>query len=164
MVGKVRGEMPAAGFYTIESHRIVFGRDGNWYSGGERIENPRIALLFSRHLQRRPDGRYELVLGEERADVEVEDTPFVVRQVEEDGKGGWLVALNDGSQEPLDPSTLRIGEDQALRCRVKGGEYEARFLRPAHYALASRLYPGDDGIFYLEHRGERFPVFPSPGR
>jgi len=38
--------MPRAGFYTVESGKISFRRDGNWYSDDERIDNPRIALLF----------------------------------------------------------------------------------------------------------------------
>ena len=43
--------MPRAGFYTVESGKISFRRDGNWYSDDERIDNPRIALLFSRSVR-----------------------------------------------------------------------------------------------------------------
>ena len=39
--------MARAGFYAIESHEIRFGRDGEWYSDGERIANAKIAALFS---------------------------------------------------------------------------------------------------------------------
>ena len=31
--------------------------------------------------------------------------------------------------EPLDPATLEVGSDNVLYCRVKGGEFRARFLR-----------------------------------
>jgi hypothetical protein len=147
--------MPAAGFYAIESHAIRFGRDGEWYSDAERITNRRIADLFSRCVRRGPDGRYWLQMGDERAPLEVEDTPYVVRQIEEDSEGGDLrVALNDGSTERLDPKTLRAGADHALYCRVKQGEFEARLLRPAHYALARFIELDPDGQFRL-HVGGR---------
>ncbi len=75
--------MARAGFYAIESGRISFRRDGNWYSDDERIDNPRIAMLFSRSLRQDPDGRWFLQVAEERAPVAIEDTPYVVRAIEE---------------------------------------------------------------------------------
>jgi len=150
--------MPAAGFYAIESHHIRFGRDGEWYSDGERIANTRIADLFSRSIRRRAEGRYELVAGDERAAIEVEDTPFVVRQIEGDARSGFTVVLNDGTHEPLDPATLAIGADNALYCRVKEGEEEARLLRPAHYTLAGFVRATRDGGFALECAGDVIPI------
>lgn len=144
--------MASAGFYAIESHRIRFGRDGEWYSDGERIENRAIARLFSRCVARDPAGGYRLVMGDEQAPLEVEDTPFVVRQIDGDPASGFRVILNDETSEPLDPATLRSGSDDALYCRVKGGEHEARLLRPAHYALARWVKAEGDG-FALEVRG-----------
>ena len=61
--------MPRAGFYTVESGKISFRRDGNWYSDDERIDNPRIALLFSQSIKRNPDGSYYLQVAEERASI-----------------------------------------------------------------------------------------------
>lgn len=144
--------MASAGFYAIESHRIRFGRDGEWYSDGERIENRAIARLFSRCVTPDPAGGYRLKMGDEQAPLEVEDTPFVVRQVDGDPASGFTVTLNDETSEPLDPTTLRCGSDDALYCRVKGGALEARLLRPAHYALARWVAPYGDG-FALEVRG-----------
>ena len=136
--------MAKAGLYTIESDRLSFRRDGHWYSGSERIENARIALLFSRGVRRASDGSYYLQIADERAPVEVEDTAFVVRTIE-DGPRGWpLLVLNDGEREPLDPKTLSVGPDNVLYCTVKHGEYRARFLRSAYYHLA-RLFETDDG-------------------
>src|SRR5713226_9326596 len=86
----VRKNMARAGFYAIESGRISFRRDGNWYTDDERIDNSRIALLFSRSIQRNPDGSYYLQVAEERAAIIVEDTPYVVRTVEDDGAGGFI--------------------------------------------------------------------------
>ena len=150
--------MASAGFYAIESHTIRFGRDGEWYSDGERIANRRIADLFSRCVRKNPQGGYMLQMGDERAALEVEDTPFVVRQIEGDPERGFIVTLNDGTREPLDPSSLRCGADNAFYCRVKDGECEARLLRPAHYALAQWAEAGADGRFSVRVGGRQFPL------
>lgn len=142
--------MPSAGFYPIESHRIRFGRDGEWYSDGQRIANRRIAQLFSRCVRRDPKGGYLLQMGDERAPLEIEDTPFVVRQIEGEPGRGFTLSLNDDTCEALDPASLRSGPDHALYCRIKGGDCEARLLRPAHYALAQWVHATPDGGFVLE--------------
>jgi uncharacterized protein len=150
--------MPAAGFYAIESHTIRFGRDGEWYSDGERIANRRIADLFSRCVRRNSQGGFMLQMGDERAPLEVEDTPFVVLQIEGDRERGFTLILNDGTQEALDPTGLRSGRDNALYCRVKSGEYEARLLRPAYYALAQSVKVGTDGRLVLAVGGRDYPI------
>jgi uncharacterized protein len=150
--------MATAGFYAIESHTIRFGRDGEWYSDGERIDNRRIADLFSRCVRKDPRGGYLLQMGDERAPLEVEDTPFVVRQIDGDAEQGFTALLNDGTREPLDPETVRIGADNAFYCRVKKGECEARLLRPAHYALARAIETDDAGAYRLRVRGRTYAV------
>lgn len=148
--------MPRAGFYAVESGKISFRHDGHWYSDDERIDNPRIALLFSRSLKRNPDGSYFLQVAEERAPITVEDTPYVVRSVED--ADGLIVVTNDEEREPLDPTTLAVGRDNVLYCRVKGGEFRARFLRPAYYHLSAYFAAEDDGGFVLVMGGRRYPI------
>ena len=151
--------MARAGFYAIESHEIRFGRDGEWYSDGERIANAKIAALFSRSICKDPEGGYRLQMGDERARILVDDTPFVVRSLDGDPERGFTLILNDGTTEPLDPATLRSGADNALYARVKGDE-EARFLRPAHYALARWIDGDERSGFALEAGGRRHPIEP----
>jgi hypothetical protein len=150
--------MPRAGFYEIRSTKIRFGRDGRWYADGEPIPNPRIARLFSRHLERKPDGSYQIELGIDRAPVEIEDTPFVVERVEGDPESGFLVQLNDGTREPLAMESLRVGAENVLYCRVKNGSEPARFLRPAFYQLAPHLEEPKPGRFALRSRGRPYPL------
>lgn len=155
--------MARAGFYAIESRKIRFGRDGHWYSDDERIENPRIALLFSRRVKRRADGGYELEMGEERAPIEVEDTPYVVRRIEGDPATGLSIVLNDESSEALDLETLETGSDNALYCRVKGGAHPARFLRSAYYHLAPWIRPCPSEAGFVLAAGDReFPIRERP--
>ena len=156
--GPVRKNMARAGFYAIESGRISFRRDGNWYTDDERIDNSRIALLFSRSIRRNSDGSYYLQVAEERAPIAVEDTPYVVKAIHEDGGGGFTILTNDDEQEPLDPTSLEVGRDNVLYCRVKGGAFRARFLRTAYYHLSNNFF-GDEGeTFSLVVRGRRYPI------
>lgn len=150
--------MPRAGFYTVESGKISFRRDGNWYSDDERIDNPRIALLFSQSIKRNPDGSYYLQVAEERASITVEDAPYVVKSLEDDQLGGFMMVLNDETREALNPDRLEIGADNVLYARVKGGESRARFLRSAYYHLSDCFESDSDGRFYLNLRGQRYPL------
>ena len=155
--------MARAGFYAVESGKISFRRDGNWYTDEERIDNPRIALLFSKSIQRNPDGSYYLQVAEERAPIAVEDTPYVVRSVADDGRGGFILMLNDEEREPLDPATLEVGKDNVLYCCVKQGESRARFLRNAYYHLSSRFSADEGGgAFSILIGDRRYPIRIAP--
>ena len=156
--------MARAGFYPVESGRISFRRDGYWYSDEERIDNPRIALLFSRSLRRALDGSYRLQVGDEQAAVTVEDTPYVVTAVDISG-GGVTVTLNDGTCEELIYDSLRVGPDNVLYCAVKQGQFAALFLRPAYYHLSPFFVEDSAGGFALRLRGRSYPIrgaTPSP--
>ena len=150
--------MARAGFYTVESGKISFRRDGSWYNDEDRIENPRIALLFSQSIKRKPDGSYELRVAEERAPITVEDTPYVVTTIENDARGGFVTVTNDEVREPLDPSTLEVGAGNVLYCRVKHGDERARFLRSAYYHLAEHFVTDDGENFALAIGAQRFPI------
>jgi uncharacterized protein len=150
--------MPRAGFYAVESGKISFRRDGRWYNDDEVIENPRIALLFSRSIRRNPDGSYVLQVADERAPITVEDTPYVVTGVEDDGHRGFVIVTNDQVREPLDPSTLEVGDANVLYCRVKQGDFRARFLRNAYYGLADHFVTDDGENFALVVNRQRYPI------
>lgn len=150
--------MARAGFYAVESGKISFRHDGNWYNDDERIENPRIALLFSRSLRRNPDGGYLLQVADERAAITVEDTPWVVTAIDDDGHGGFVLVTNDEVREALDPSTLEVGDANVLYCRVKQGEFPARFLRNAYYRLAEHFVTEDGENFAIIIDGRRYPI------
>jgi hypothetical protein len=143
--------MPRAGFTSIHAGRIRFGKDGRWYCDGEPILNPAICRLYARTMTVGPDGRARLELGQDRAEVEVEDTPWVVTSVEGAPRGGFTVTLNDGTREALDLTSLRLSADHVPYCRVKGGS-EARLLRKAWYELMRHAEPGPAGSCVL-HAG-----------
>ena len=150
--------MARAGFYAIESGKISFRHDGNWYSDDERIDNSRIALLFSRSIKRNRDGSYYLQVAEERAPITVEDTPYVVKAVNEEADGSFTILTNDDEQEMLDPTTLEVGRDHVLYCGIKGGRFRARFLRTAYYHLSNNFFTDEGETFSLVVRGRRYPI------
>jgi len=150
--------MARAGFTAISSGKIRFGKDGRWYSDDEPIPNAAINRLFSRTLKILPDGRARLELGEDKADVVIEDTPWVVTRVEGDPSGGFVLVLNDETREPLDPTGLRVGPGNVLYARVKAGAHEARVLRPAYYELMRFAVPGTGDRLELPLGARRVPL------
>jgi hypothetical protein len=146
--------MPGAGFYSIHTSKLRFASDGRWYADDEPVLHQRLARLFSRYLRRKPAGSYEIWIDERyHADVEVEDTPYVVTAVNADGDGKLLIDLNDGTTELLLPDTLQVGQGNVLSCRVKDGSERARFLRPAYYHLADFIEETGPGRFQLRCGG-----------
>jgi hypothetical protein len=150
--------MVRAGFTAIASGRIRFGRDGLWYSDDEPIPNRAIRRLFSRALTVGADGRGRLRLGGDEAEVIIEDTPWVVTRVEGSPAAGFTVVLNDETREPLDPGSLRVGPEDVLYCRVKGGAHEARFLRPPYYDLMRHAETDGPGRVVLPVGPARVPI------
>ncbi len=147
--------MAKAGFWAISSTRqITFGKDGQWYADGERIANKRIATLFSKNLKRTPEGKYAVEIGWDKVGVEIEDTPYVVTRVIGDPSSGFTIRLNDETEEALYPATLYIGKDHVLYCRVKNGEYLARFLRPAYYQLTAHVEEDPDQQRFFLRTGD----------
>jgi hypothetical protein len=147
--------MARAGFTAIHSGRIMFGKDGRWYCDGEVIPNAAICRLYAKAMTIDDDGVARLRLGEDKAEVTIEDTPWVVTQVDGDPSRGFTLVLNDDSREALDPATLRIGSANVLYARVKGGRHAARFLRPAYYELMRHTVAGPADTLELPLGGRR---------
>lgn len=150
--------MPRAGFYAIQATTIRFGRDGNWYADDEQITNLRIADLFSRHICRDPAGGYMIRMGDERAHIVVDDTPYVVVGVIVSPAGTVRIELNDRSAEDLNVASLAVGRDDVLYCTVKGDSEPARFLRTAYYQLAPYIRAVDATRFALDVNGTLSPI------
>ncbi|MCC6766220.1 MAG: DUF1285 domain-containing protein [Deltaproteobacteria bacterium] len=144
--------MAQAGFWAVSSGTISFRGDGRWYADDEPINNARIAKLFSKCLRQADDGRWQIAMADERAFVEIHDTPWVVTSVGGDAARGFTIRLNDDSEERLDPASLTVGDGNVLYTRVKDGRYRGRFLRPAYYQLAPAIAERD-GRFVLAAGG-----------
>jgi hypothetical protein len=61
--------------------------------------------------------------------------------------------------ETLDPSTLKVGKDNVLYCRIRKGIFPARFSRAAYYRLAQWIEEdAGAGSFYLTLNGNRYTI------
>jgi hypothetical protein len=142
--------------YEYTEGLIRLDKEGRWFHEGVEITHRLTLDLFNRSIKRHPDGGYCLEVGYERAKIVVEDTPYMVKRVDV-GDGGAVIRVSDGTEEALDPSTLSIGAENVLYCRVKGGEFPARFLRPAYYQLMQGLKETEDG-YAVEIGGRLWPL------
>jgi hypothetical protein len=143
---------PDTGHDTKPDIRI--DKEGVWYYCGTVYQ----------HLKRDPDGRYHIEIGEDRADVDVEDTPYVVKSVScisMDGKGKDVINLHmpDDTIIELDPSTLRVGADNTLYGIMARVGIEARFSRSSYYQLAEHIeFEAGLDKFYISLNGHRYYI------
>lgn len=142
---------------------IRIDEEGEWYHADNRIFRREILELLYERLQPAPQGGY--LLSDERGGypIEVADAPFVIsrvdRVVDDSGRESVLLGLKHLPEpETLDPSTLRVGKDNVLYCRIRSGRFPARFSRPAYYQIAEFIREGPEGEFFVEIDGTRYPL------
>lgn len=149
---------------------IRLDRQGRLWHEGVQITHPGLERALLRWLDVREDGRDILRLDRERyAYVEVEDAHLLVLSARWRDERAWLV-LSDGTEEELRYDSLRVADDDALYCRVRGGRLRARVTTPAYYTLAEHMVAVDEerpapeadagAAFALQARGQRFPIRP----
>jgi len=136
-------------WHTREDSGLVLDRELNWHHDGERITHPKIIEAFNQGLVPTEDGRFQLRIGDDWAYVTVEGAAYRVNAIDTDETRVYL-RLSDRTGEPLEASTLRLGEDGVLTALVKGGRAEARFSRDAQFALGQLLVPdGERSVLVL---------------
>ena len=132
--------------------QIQVDREGSLFHNGAPIIHPGIRELIFAAL-RYEDGLYFLELEGKRCQLQVEDAFYVVMRAElVDGQVS--LSLNSGNLENLDPDSLWVGENDVLYCRISGGDFPARFSRPAYYQLAQWIEEADEG-FALRLNGRK---------
>lgn len=115
--------------WTLPKLRI--DADGEWWDGDVQITHAGILGNLRGNLELDGDGFF--IQTRVRIPVQVADAPFVVERIER--RGDTLRAwLNDGSEQDVDPATLRIGRGDVPYCGVARG-FEARLNRAAAYQL-----------------------------
>jgi hypothetical protein len=111
--------------------RLRIDVDGDWYDDDVQVTHPGILANLRGNLRRDADGYF--IQTRVRIPVQVADAPLVVERIER--RGPTLHAwLNDGSEQDVDPGTVRTGANDVPYCAVKGG-FEARLSRAAAYQL-----------------------------
>jgi hypothetical protein len=98
---------------------IRLDADGRFWHEGEPIDHPKLAAAMHSWIARHPDDcRYILTNGYDWTYFTVDDSPFFVRRIRIEPNAVVLV-LSDGTEEPWDPRTSRIGENGAIYAQVK---------------------------------------------
>ncbi len=126
--------------------------EGRFFHDDALVEHPKLRDALHTWIARHPDdGRYILTNGYDWTYFIVEDVPYFVRSiraVESDPRDAILV-LSDGTEEPLDPSTVRANERGELYLKVKaaakGGPFDAKMTRFAQGQLGPFLETRDGG-------------------
>jgi hypothetical protein len=146
----------AAFLAKLRDSGIRIDREGQLWHEGQIVAHEGLRRALFRWLDRNPDGRHVFRLDEQRFTyVNVDDTPLVARALRWDGPSARL-ALSDGTEELLDPTTLTLDDDGVLRCRVRGDRLEARLSTSAAAVLAERIVGEelrlDGGVVHLRRR------------
>ena len=127
---------------------IRIDSDGCWFFDDHPIDHAAVLDLLRKSLQ--PDGRggWEIHSDFETRPVEVEDTPLFVSGILPEERGGYVLLLDDGSTERLDPASLER-DDKGILTRVREGVFPARFNRTGFIALGHLLEERADGRLFL---------------
>jgi hypothetical protein len=128
---------------------IRLDAEGRFWHDGQRVEHAGLAAALHTWIGRHPDDRrYILNNGYDWTYFTVDDAAYVVRALRVE-PAQVVLALSDGSEEALDPQTLRVAPDGALHATVKGvapgGPFDARFSRHAQTALGAVLVENERG-------------------
>ena len=134
----------------LRSFGLVLHRDGRFTHEGVPIRNKKLRAAFERSVRYLPAERvYVVQLGRFRGVVDVEEAGFFVRGVD---LARGVLRLSDGSEEALEPASLRLSPsgDGALLCTVKRalapGGLPARFDRGAQAELLLGVEEGTGGL------------------
>ena len=131
-------------------------RDGDWYDEGVQVTHPGILANLRSNLKKDAEGYF--IQTRVRIPVKVDDAPFVLTRIERRGEALHAV-LNDGSEERVDPASIRLGRGDAPYCAVKPGAFEARFSRAAAFQLLALAdYDEASGRGALRLGGREYPL------
>jgi len=117
---------------------IRLDAEGRFWHDGREVAHAGLTAALHSWIGRHPDGRYLLTNGYDWTYFTVDDAPYTVRAVRVEAER-IVLRLSDGSEEPWDPETTRLGRGGALYATVKrgarGGPFEAKFTRFAQTSL-----------------------------
>src|SRR2546426_7955654 len=106
--------------------------DGDWYDEGIQVTHPGILANLRGNLKK--DGEGYFIQTRARIPVKVDDAPFVLTRIERQGEG-LHVMVNDGTEETVDPATVRPGRGDVPYCAGKAGAFQAPSPPPATFQL-----------------------------
>jgi uncharacterized protein len=139
--------------------------EGRFHHDDSLVEHPKLAAALHTWIARHPDdGRFILTNGYDWTYFTVDDVPFFVRSIKVENAEGTpddrdaILVLSDGSEEALDPSTIRVGPRGDLYLVVKrgakGGPFDAKLTRFAQTQLGPFLSEESGEVVLTTKRGQ----------
>lgn len=128
------------------------GRDGTWYYEGTPILRLPLVRLFASVLRRDADGRIYLVTPGEKYDIEIDDAPFVAKDLTISGVGqdqviAFQTNMDDyvivSKEHPIFMNQDGPAVGSSPYVHVRGG-LNALLSRPVYYKLVDSAAPHPD--------------------
>jgi hypothetical protein len=137
---------------------LVVTREGVWNYLGTPIKRPRLVRLFASVLRKDGD-EYFLVTPVEKCRITVEDVPFQVLLLDDEGEGqdqNLMVTTDMGESVPVDEAhPLRMAQegDEWIPYVLIRNDMEARCNRNVYYHLAELMqqHDGSHGVWSNGH-------------
>ncbi|WP_462138014.1 hypothetical protein [Candidatus Mycalebacterium sp.] len=145
----------------MKTPHIFIDKKGRWFQDGIQITHRWTYLENNRNLRRAQGGGFEVAEGKVSISVEVEDTPFVIVSARLTEKGLEVIVNDETSEMLTEDADLRVNADNIPYAFIKNGEFEARFLSPAYYAIASAAEPLPEGGFVIKSQGKKYRFSPK---
>jgi len=139
--------MPS-GNKTDRKYHYKIDRDGRLWIEGTELTDPQVLKLFMKRLEKLPDGKFRVLCMGENNLIEAEDVPYVVQNLDV-GKDRIELVFPGNYREELNPRTLRVGKDNVLYCKVRQGEFDARFNRKPYMELTRLVERKPNRTYYL---------------
>lgn len=130
---------------------IVIRKDGKWYFNNAEMFRRNIVNLLAVNIQKKEDGTYMIAMGNETADIEVEDVPFYATGIQETEDGTVKLVFHDLQELELKEET---------RVYFKGDVPYISFRWPADTRLSRGIYWKLSE--YFDFRGDEVYIVP-PG-
>lgn len=132
--------------------------NGSWLVGGLPILHAASLRHLKAQLVFEADGAF-LDDGHKRLTVEIDGPAFEVVALRLDAaRGEARVALDDGSNDPVEAESLSMNPDTGrFESKARGGRARAVFSRAAHQTLIDNLEE-EEGRFFLCVGSRRIPV------
>ncbi|MBL7685764.1 MAG: DUF1285 domain-containing protein [Deltaproteobacteria bacterium] len=112
--------------------------EGLLYHEGVELEDPELHRFFLKNMTILENGQYYVRCQGEDCYIEAQDVPYVVQSLEET-ENQILLNFMGGYQEPLDLSTLEVGKNNILYCRIQNQTQKARFNRKTYWEITKRI-------------------------
>ena len=143
--------------HTERTYHYRIDKEGHLWIEDTELTDLITLKFFMHRLEKLPNGDYRVMcLGEENL-IEVEDVPYVVQSIQVDPDKVQLI-FPGGYQEILDPNTLRVGKDNILYCKVRTGEFEARFNRRPYLEITKLVERDPDHTYHLKLGADRYII------